>query len=166
MPSLLGWKLALLLLNEKAEKPEKDPEIIFTAWSHHWRARSAGCPGEKDKYYDGNQLVFSPNDDGPAWSQISCSGLLRNVTIFTWQFIVRMTSEREHPIFGKGNESQKIRLIWPHNEEKKTLRHSGQVRIIINKSACSRCNHQYVSHKISSIHSSQTSKYISCLKGH
>ena len=111
--------------NEKAEHPEKDPGDHFTALvSSIWRGgkKVQVVLGEKDGHYDGNQLVFSPNDDGSYDSVKLNAVVLRNVDNIHLTVYRADDIKREHPIFEKGNESQKKSDYgWRINDRSKIL---------------------------------------------
>ena len=111
--------------NEKAEHPEKDSGDHFTALvSTIWRGGKEVqvVLGEKDGHYDGNQLVFSPNDDGSYDSVKLNAVVLRNVDNIHLTVYRADDIKREHPIFEKGNESQKKSDYgWRINDRSKIL---------------------------------------------
>ena len=111
--------------NEKAEKPEKDSGDHFTALvSTIWRGGKEVqvVLGEKDGHYDGNQLVFSPNDDGSYDSVKLNAVVLRNVDNIHLSVYRADDLKREHPIFEQGNESQKKSDYgWRINDRSKIL---------------------------------------------
>ena len=88
--------------NEKAEHPEKDSGDHFTALvSTIWRGGKEVqvVLGEKDGHYDGNSLVFSPNDDGSYDSVKLNAVVLRNVDNIHLTVYRANDIKREHPIF-------------------------------------------------------------------
>ena len=111
--------------NEKAEHPEKDPGDHFTALvSSIWRGgkKVQVVLGEKDGHYDGNSLVFSPNGDGSYDSVKLNAVVLRNVDNIHLTVYRADDVKREHPIFEKGNESQKKSDYgWRINDRSKIL---------------------------------------------
>ena len=111
--------------NEKADKPEKDSGDHFTALvSTIWRGGKEVqvVLGEKDGHYDGNQLVFSPNDDGSYDSVKLNAVVLRNVDNIHLSVYRADDLKREHLIFEQGNESQKKSDYgWRINDRSKIL---------------------------------------------
>ena len=134
--------------NEKAEHPEKDPGDHFTALvSSIWRGgkKVQVVLGEKDGHYDGNSLVFSPNGDGSYDSVKLNAVVLRNVDNIHLTVYRADDVKREHPIFEKGNESQKKSDYgWRINDRSKILystRWSGKDK---NNQIVPDGNYQYV----------------------
>ncbi len=63
----------------KSGTPKRLRDHFTALVSTIWRGgKEAGCPGEKDGHYDGNQPFLSPNDDG------SYDSVKLNVVVLTF----------------------------------------------------------------------------------
>ena len=111
--------------NEKDDNPVKDPGNHFTALVSTIRKDGEDKQvvlGETEDRYDGKALAFSPNKDGNLDSVNLNAVVLRNVDNIHLAVYKAEDLKREHPIFEKGNESQKKSDYgWRINERSKLL---------------------------------------------